>query len=115
MRMTCADAACGHLSHSHDAATGRCSYRDCKCAGLLVGLTGRELEVLKKMATGLSVKEIGAALFIHEKTVSAHKFNMMQKTGARSRIELVLAAVRSGVLQLEDLPKFTARVECSAD
>ena len=49
------------------------------------GLTARELEVLKLIATGRSNRDIADALFISEKTVARHLANMYLKLGVSSR------------------------------
>lgn len=66
-------------------------------AGPLAGLTGRELEVLRLVATGASNAEIGSALFISPKTASVHVSNILAKLGARTRTEAASVALRSGL------------------
>lgn len=51
-------------------------------------LTGKEQQVLALLASGLSNLEIAGQLHISNKTVSTHKKNILEKTGARSVIEL---------------------------
>ena len=52
---------------------------------LPAGLTEREAEVLRLIAAGSSNKEIAAALFLSEKTVSRHLSNIFTKLGVSSR------------------------------
>jgi DNA-binding CsgD family transcriptional regulator len=66
-------------------------------AGL--GLTGRELEVLRLVAAGCSNREIAAELFISPKTASVHVSNILGKLGAASRGE---AAAKAHTLRLFD-------------
>jgi len=54
-------------------------------AGDAHGLTGRELEVLRLVASGQSNKEIAAALVISEHTVARHVQNIFKKLGVVSR------------------------------
>ena len=61
------------------------------------GLTPRELEVLRLMAAGRTNREIGAALFISEKTVSVHVSHVLAKLGATNRAEAATVAHRLGV------------------
>ena len=64
-----------------------------------VGLTGRELEVLRLVAAGRSNREIANELFISPKTASVHVSNIMGKLGAASRGE---AAAKAHALRLVD-------------
>lgn len=63
-----------------------------------VGLTSRELEVLRLVAAGLSNREIGQQLFISAKTASVHVSNILAKLGANSRVEAAAIAHRDGLL-----------------
>jgi DNA-binding NarL/FixJ family response regulator len=49
------------------------------------GLTHREVEVLRLVASGGSKPEIAATLFLSEKTVARHLSNIFTKTGVTSR------------------------------
>jgi DNA-binding CsgD family transcriptional regulator len=64
-----------------------------------LGLTGRELEVLRLVAAGCSNREIAAELFISPKTASVHVSNILAKLGAASRGE---AAAKAHTLRLFD-------------
>jgi DNA-binding NarL/FixJ family response regulator len=61
------------------------------------GLTKREVEVLTKIAAGLSNGEIAAGLFISEATVKTHVNHLLVKTGMRDRAQLVAFAFRLGL------------------
>ena len=60
-------------------------------------LTGRELEVMDLVLSGLMNKQIARALRISEKTVKVHRGHVMAKMGARRVAQLVQFAVRLGV------------------
>jgi DNA-binding NarL/FixJ family response regulator len=61
-------------------------------------LTEREREVLIRMAAGLSNDEIGEALFIAENTVKTHVKRVLSKLGSRDRVQAVVVAYESGLM-----------------
>ena len=69
-----------------------------------LGLTDRELEVLRLVAAGRSNREIAAELFISPKTASVHVSNILGKLNVASRGE---AAAKAHTLRLFD-PTSTA-------
>ncbi|MFI7420583.1 AAA family ATPase [Nonomuraea sp. NPDC049684] len=62
-----------------------------------LGLTARELEVLREVSNGRSNREIAAALFISVKTVSVHVSNILAKLGVGTRGEAAATAHRLGL------------------
>ncbi len=60
----------------------------------LVGLTPRELEVLRLVTAGRSNRQIGEELFISSKTASVHVSNILAKLGVSGRGEAAAEAVR---------------------
>ncbi len=69
----------------------------------LPGLTERELEVLRLVALGLTNQEICDRLWLSMATVKTHVSHLLSKTGARDRVQLVLLALRAGVVSLEEV------------
>src|SRR5438128_560211 len=63
------------------------------------GLTGREIEILKLLATGLANKQIARRLDISEKTVRNHVSHMYEKLQIYDRSQAVLYAVRKGLVE----------------
>src|SRR5436305_14976090 len=57
-------------------------------------LTGRELEVLKLVARGMSNRDIADSLYISENTVKNHVHNILAKLHLHARLQAVLYAVR---------------------
>jgi DNA-binding CsgD family transcriptional regulator len=67
---------------TEDLAAAELPLSDC-------GLTGREMQVLKMMATGADNAEIAGELFIANETVKSHVKHVLRKIGATSRAEAV--------------------------
>jgi DNA-binding NarL/FixJ family response regulator len=66
-------------------------------------LTKRELEILKMLAEGRSVKEIATGFDLSVKTVEAHKFNLMRKLDIHNKAQLVQYAIQKKVIRLPEL------------
>lgn len=64
------------------------------------GLTPRELEILQHIVAGKSNKEIAAELNLSVNTVSVHRANIMDTLGIHKTAELVVYAIRNGLVNL---------------
>jgi DNA-binding NarL/FixJ family response regulator len=65
----------------------------------LDSLTGREIEILRLVAEGLSNKAVAQALAVSENTVKYHMKNILQKLGVQNRTEAATCAIRAGLLK----------------
>jgi DNA-binding NarL/FixJ family response regulator len=64
------------------------------------GLTSRELEVLQHIVAGKSNKEIASELDLSVNTISVHRANIMDRLGIHKTAELVVYAIRNGLVNL---------------
>jgi DNA-binding NarL/FixJ family response regulator len=62
-------------------------------------LTAREREVLQLLAEGRSNKEVAAVLEVGLSTIETHRANLMQKLNLHNTAEIVLYAVRKGIIR----------------
>ena len=63
-------------------------------------LTPRELEILQMIVEGKSNKEIASVLELSANTVAVHRANIMEALGIHKTAELVVYAIRNGLVNL---------------
>ncbi len=86
--------------------TSKCP--DCRAREL--GLTSREIEVVRAVARDLSAsyKAIANRLGISYHTVHSHLVSIGKKLGARSKEQSVLVCLQTGILTLQDCSSVTS-------
>jgi DNA-binding NarL/FixJ family response regulator len=77
-------------------------------APALAELSAREVEVLRLLARGMSNAEIAAALFLGEATVKTHLARIFTKLDLRDRVQAVVFAYESGLVEPGSAPASTA-------
>ncbi|WP_167149239.1 response regulator transcription factor [Actinomyces sp. ZJ308] len=92
------------------AATGRHASEDsveavraAEASQQVAVLTQREREILALIALGLTNQEICDREWLSMPTVKTHVSHLKSKTGCRDRVQLVLLALRGGVVDLTDV------------
>jgi two-component system invasion response regulator UvrY len=78
-----------HLASSLVSDTGRPAHES---------LSDRELQVLRMLATGMTVKEIGFELHLSEKTVSTYRTRILEKLNMRTTAELMRYAIKANLV-----------------
>jgi len=63
-------------------------------------LTSRQREIVQMFAEGRQTKEIAAHLSLSEKTIEFHKYHIMETYGLRTTADLVLFALKLGLISL---------------
>lgn len=69
-------------------------------------LSPRESQVLKLLADGMSVAHIAKHLFVSESTAKTHISKLYEKLGAGNRAQALMTALRLGLLEAPDSPRF---------
>ena len=67
------------------------------CEG--VKLSAREVEIIQRVAEGMSNKEIADRLFLSVHTVTTHRKNIMSKLGVNNTAGLVMFAIRENLIE----------------
>jgi len=74
-----------------------------QAAGASEVLTARETEVLRRVALGLSNKDIAAALGVGEETVKTHVTHVLAKLQVENRAQAIVQALKRGLVSLDEL------------
>lgn len=68
-------------------------------------LSPRELQVARKLALGATNREVAEGIGISVKTVDSHRMNLLKKLKLRNNVELALAAVASGTIEITEFSR----------
>ena len=74
------------------------AVREARAQQFSKSLTPRQREVLQLLAEGRPMKEIADILKVSEKTIMFHKYHMMESFNLKSNAELVLFALKNGLI-----------------
>lgn len=69
-----------------------------KTQSFFSGLTLRQIQVLRHLARGESVKEVAKLMMLSERAIESHKYRIMQKMGIHDRVVLTRYAIREGLM-----------------
>jgi DNA-binding NarL/FixJ family response regulator len=67
--------------------------------GVLTSLSGQQLEILRLLACGDSLKMVASKLKLSKKSIDGHKYRLMRKLGVKDRVLLSRLAIREGLIQ----------------
>jgi two-component system invasion response regulator UvrY len=67
---------------------------------LVLGLNAKEIEFLKLAATELTYKEIAEKMHLSPRTIDGYRDSLFQKLDIKSRVGLVLFAIKNGIIHL---------------
>jgi DNA-binding NarL/FixJ family response regulator len=74
------------------------AVREARAQQFSKSLTPRQREVLQLLAEGRPMKEIADILKVSEKTIMFHKYHIMESFNLTSNAELVLFALKNGLI-----------------
>ena len=94
---TILDAAKALADRSHVALQGATAAAIERSGAGALGLSARELDVLRLLAAGMTNRQISDHLFISAKTTETHVSHILAKLGVASRGEAAVLAVRRGI------------------
>ena len=90
----------GVLYAAHEQSGNRASLQEALKGERGGSLTPRELQILQQIVAGKSNKEIASDLNLSANTVAVHRANIMDTLGIHKTAELVVYAIRNGLVNL---------------
>jgi len=67
-----------------------------------IKLSRREKEILILIGQGLSNQEISGKLTISQRTVERHRTNLLEKTGSKNSVRLIIYALKNHLISIDD-------------
>jgi len=67
-----------------------------------IKLSRREMEILELISRGFSNLEISAKLSISQRTVERHRTNLLEKTGSKNSVRLIIYALKNNLISLNE-------------
>jgi DNA-binding NarL/FixJ family response regulator len=92
------EVLCGHSYVTPKLKPENWAVREARAQQFSKGLTPRQREVLQLLAEGRPMKEIADILKVSEKTIMFHKYHIMESFNLKSNAELVLFALKNGLI-----------------
>ena len=98
-----------HVLHGKSYLTPKVRAEDWVAAKARVrqfakNLTPRQKDIVQSFAEGKSIKQIAGVLNLSEKTVEFHKHHIMEAFNLKSNAELVLFALKQGLISVDEEP-----------
>ena len=62
--------------------------------------TPREMDILQLISKGMTTKEMADTLFISKRTVEGHRANLIEKTGSKNVVNLLIYAIKHGLVNI---------------
>jgi DNA-binding CsgD family transcriptional regulator len=66
----------------------------------MIELNAREAEFLQYVGTEMTYREIGEKMFCSPRTVESYRDSLFEKTGLKTRVGLVVYAIKNGLVKL---------------
>jgi two-component system invasion response regulator UvrY len=98
-----AAVAAGDRAMSEDTSAAIATKQMADPVTLLEDLGSREIEILRMLASGLTVEAIAGALSLSEKTVRNYHYGIKSKTGVQTDAQLVWLALSVGLVHLDQV------------